>query len=175
MSVEYNKAIARRFFEEIFNAGNLDAMNELASPDFVLHVAGSSEPIRGLASFRQAHLASRRAFPDQCYVVEDRIAAGDMVATRWKMLARYQGGYSGMPPTGKPIMAAGMTIYRIIDGKIVEAWINSDELGLMRQSGLPRRERRTKASAFRPIYMGRGSLSARGGWRGIKRKLVKEG
>lgn len=175
MSMEYNKAIARRFFEEIFNAGNLDAMNELASPDFVLHVAGSSEPVHGLASFRQACLASRRAFPDQCFAVEDRIAAGDMVATRWKMLAKYQGGYSGAPPTGKPVMAAGMTIYRIVDGKIVEAWINSDELGLLRQLGLPRREERPKVSPFRPTYRGRSILSPRGGWRGIKQKLMKEG
>ncbi|OGO04635.1 MAG: hypothetical protein A2Y60_05625 [Chloroflexi bacterium RBG_13_54_9] len=149
MSVEYNKAIARRVFEEVFNEGNLDAIDELASVDVVLHVAGFAEPVRGLASFRQVCLASGKAFPDRCYAVEDRIAAGDMVATRWKMLAKHEGKYLGTSPTGKPVIAAGITIYRIVDGKVTEAWVNSDELGLLRQLGLPRREEQTKASAFK--------------------------
>ena len=134
MSTETNKAIARRVFEEVFNAGNLDLIDELASADVVIHYGGA-EPVRGLDSYKRAFSASQPAFPDMHFAIEDLIAEGDRVVTRWTMRATHRGEYLGIAATGQQVAETGVSIYRIVGGKVVEGWVSSDDLGVMQQLG----------------------------------------
>jgi steroid delta-isomerase-like uncharacterized protein len=135
MSTETNKAIARRIFEEVFNDKNLDLLDELASPDLVVHYR-DAEPVRSLASYKRAFSASQPAFPDMHFTIEDVIAAQDRVVTRWTMRATHRGEYLGVAATGRHVIETGMSIYRIVDGRVVEGWVNADDLGVMQQLGV---------------------------------------
>lgn len=134
MSTETNKAIAHRIFEEVFNAGNLDLLDELASTDVVVHYS-EAEPVRGLASYKRAFRASQPAFPDMHFTIEDVITVEDRVVTRWTMRATHRGEYLGVAATGRHVIETGISIYRIVDGKVVEGWVNADDLGVMQQLG----------------------------------------
>jgi steroid delta-isomerase-like uncharacterized protein len=134
MSAETNKAIARRVFEEVFNAGNLDLIDELASPGVIVHY-GVAEPVRGLDSYKRAFTASQPTFPDMHFTIEDLIAEGDQVVTRWTLRATHRGEYHGVAATGRQVSETGISIYRFVDGKIVEGWVTSDNLGVMQQLG----------------------------------------
>jgi steroid delta-isomerase-like uncharacterized protein len=134
MSTATNQAIARRVFEEVFNAGNLDLIDTLASPDVVIHY-GSAEPTRGLEAYKRAFSASQPIFPDMHFTIEDLIAEGDRVVTRWTMRATHRGEYLGIAATGRQVTETGVSIYRIVDGKVVEGWVSSDDLGVMQQLG----------------------------------------
>jgi steroid delta-isomerase-like uncharacterized protein len=78
----------------------------------------------------------RQAFPDLQITVEDQIAEGDKVATRWRGRGTHQGDFLGIPSTGRPMEIAGITIFRLADGKIVESWGNPDNLGMLVQLGV---------------------------------------
>src|SRR5262245_20075914 len=134
MSTETNKAIARRVFEEVFNAGNLSLLDQLASADLVVHYSGA-EPVRGLDNYKRAFTTSQPAFPDMHFSIEDLIAEGDRVVTRWTMRATHRSEYLGVAATGQQVTETGISIFRIVDGKIVEGWVNSDDLGVMQQLG----------------------------------------
>jgi steroid delta-isomerase-like uncharacterized protein len=133
MADETNKVLARQVFEEAFNAGRLDLIDGLAAPDLVVHYSDSAEELRGLAAYKTALAASRQALSDQYFVIEDMIGEGDRVATRWTMRATHSGAYLGAPATGRQVTITGTSIYRLAGGKVAEAWVNSDDLGLMRQ------------------------------------------
>lgn len=137
MTSETNKALARRVFEEVFNAGRSDLIDELAAPDLVVHFSDGAGTLRGLGAYRHALDASRQAFGEQYYVVEDMLGDGDRVATRWTMRAIHRGAYEGVPPTGRQVTMTGTSIYRLAGGKVAEAWVSSDDLGLLRQIGAP--------------------------------------
>lgn len=131
---ERNKAQVRRVIEEIYNRGDLAAVDELASSDLVIHA--SSQDIRGRDGAKQYVAALRAGFPDLHLTVEDQVAEGDMVVTRWTARGTHTGAFQGIPATGKAIRVAGTDIDRIIDGKTVECWAHVDELGLMQQLGV---------------------------------------
>ena len=131
---EQNKAQVRRVVEEVYNRGDLDVVDELAASDMVIHT--SSQDIRGREGAKQYVAAFRAGFPDLHFTVEDQIAEGDMVATRWTARGTQTGEFQGIPPTGKEIRVAGTNVERIIDGKTVECWAHVDELGLMQQLGV---------------------------------------
>lgn len=133
MSGQTNKLVARQVFEEAFNAGRLDLIDELAAPDLVVHYSDSAEELRGLAAYKAALTASRQALSDQYFVIEDMIGEGDRVATRWTMRATHSGEYLGAPATGRQVTITGTSIYRLAGDKVAEAWVNSDDIGLMRQ------------------------------------------
>ena len=119
---EENKAIIRRFVEECSDKGNLDLLDVLVATNQV-------------ESFKQLIINMRTAFPDVQMTIEDEIAEGDKVVTRWTPRGTHQGEFGGTPPTGKQITWSGVTIFRIAGGKIVERWIHGDSLGLRRQIG----------------------------------------
>lgn len=129
-----NKTIARRIFEEVFNGGDVARMDEFASPDVVVNYAGT-EPIRGLAAYRELYAQDLPSFPDARYTIEDLFGAGDRVAIRWRMEATHQGTYQGIAPTGRPVTLTGVSIYRFADGKVAEGWIASDTAGFLAQLG----------------------------------------
>lgn len=130
-----NKALARRIVEEAFTAGRLEVVDELVARDYVGHDPSLPEDARGPEGVKELIAGYRAAFPDIRVTVEDQIAEGDMVVTRWAATGTHQGELMGMPPTGKQGTVTGMTIDRIADGKIVESWDNWDTLGLMQQLG----------------------------------------
>lgn len=131
---ERNKAQVRRVIEEIYNRGDLAVVDELAASDLVIHA--SSQDIRGRDGAKQYVAALRAGFPDLHLTVEDQVAEGDMVVTRWTARGTHTGAFQGIPATGKAIRVTGTDIDRIIDGKTVECWAHVDELGLMQQLGV---------------------------------------
>ena len=133
MSLEDNKAIARRYQEEVWGKGNLDLIDELVAPDFVDHGLPATMDL-GFAGARQAVQGALDAFPDGQWTVEDLIAEGDKVVVRWKMQATHEHPFRGIAPGGKPVTINGITILRLVDGKIVERWVNWDSLALRQPS-----------------------------------------
>jgi steroid delta-isomerase-like uncharacterized protein len=133
---EENKSLVRRSFEEVFNQGNLDAIEEIFAPDYVLHDPTSPEEIRGTEGMRQYVSMYRTAFPDLQQTIEDQIAEGEKVATRLTGRGTHQGDLMGIPPTGNRVEAPGIVINRISGGKIAESWANYDAMGMMQQLGV---------------------------------------
>ena len=130
------KAIARRFLEEAFNSGNLDVVDELVAPEFVNHDAALPEPGVGIEAAKASITGYREAFPDLRLTIEEQLAEGEYVTTRWSARGTHQGNLMGMTPTGKQATVTGITIDRIVDGRFVESWTNWDTLGLMQQLGV---------------------------------------
>jgi steroid delta-isomerase-like uncharacterized protein len=147
MSVEENKALLRRVFEEGWNVGNLDLFDETDSPEYVLHDPSAPEDVRGVEGAKQFASMYLRAFPDLRFTIEEQVAEGDKVVTRWTSSATHQGELMGIPATGNRTGVSGITISRISEGKLVEDWNNWDTLGLMRQLGvIPEPEQSEEAS-----------------------------
>ena len=137
---EENKALVRRELEEVFTRGNLDAAEDIYASDYVSHETATvsrpgSEDIRGVEAARQIAAARREAFPDLTYTIEDQIAEGDKVATRFTARGTHLGELAGHPPTGKKVEVTGINICRIQGDKITEHWPHADILGMMRQLG----------------------------------------
>ncbi len=137
MSAEENKAVVRREVEELYNhAGNLDAADEIFSPDYVSYEPTSGET-RGIEGARRFAATFREAFPDLRCAVEDTVAEGDKVVMRFRGGGTHQGDTEAFGlPTGRRMEMRGITIKRLCDNKIMEAWTNSDALGMMRQLGM---------------------------------------
>jgi len=127
MSVEENKQIARRYNDELHNKGNVDIIDELMSPDVIAHP--------GMRTREQVKEANLNPTPGKTLKVEDMIAEGDKVMFRWTMQAPHTWEYGGIAPTGKMVKLTGISIYRIVDGKIVEDWAQTDMLGFYKQWG----------------------------------------
>ena len=136
MSAQENKAIVRRMLDELFNQGNLHLTEEIIAPGFVEHDPNMPEEVRGPEAFREYVSAYRSAFPDMHIAVEEQVAEGDLVATRWTGTGTHEGELSGIVPTGNRVRVAGMDISRISGGKIAESWSNYDMMGLMVQIGV---------------------------------------
>ncbi len=134
---EQNKALIRRWFEEVWNKGRADAIAELFADDGVAHGLSddTANPLRGPAGFLPFPAQFREAFPNIEVVVEDQIAEGDMVATRCSVRGKHTGHSLGFAATQVPVDFTGVTITRIKDGKIVEAWNNFDFMKMYRQLG----------------------------------------
>jgi steroid delta-isomerase-like uncharacterized protein len=135
MMSEENKEKVRRFLEEAFNEGNLGGADEIFASDYVLHDPSNPEEIRGPEGIKQFVQMYRSAFPDSHITVEDQIAEGDEVVTRWTGRGTHQGELFGIPPSGNQVEVSGITISRFEGGKFAEDWTNSDTLGLMQQIG----------------------------------------
>ena len=134
MSAEENKAIARRFFEEVWNKGNLDVIDETHAAGYVLH--DPTGDIQGTEGLRQFVMGYLTAFPDFHVTIEDAIAEGDMVVLRWTVTGTHKGELMGISPTDKEMTMTGITMGRIASGKIVEAWNNLDAVGMLQQLGI---------------------------------------
>ena len=135
MSTEENKAIVRRVNDEIWSEGRLDVIDELIADDFVATVVGAPEQIRGPQGFREFVGTYRKAFPDLRITVDEQVAEGETVVTRWTATGTNEGELMGIPATGKQATTAGININRISDGKLVEGWGLFDQLGLLQQIG----------------------------------------
>ena len=131
--LEKNKAIARRVFEEIFNQGKFEVADEIYAKDFVNH--GVHRDV-GLKEDQDAARGWKLAFPDGKMTVLKEIAEGDLVTVLYTGTGTNTGEGNGLPATGKKIQARGITIWRIVNGKITEEWSEFDRLGIMQGLGL---------------------------------------
>ena len=134
MSIEENKATFRRWFEETWNKGNMDVTDELTSPDFTLHAAGPMAP--GFEGFKQSVDQWLTGFPGGRMTIDDLFAEEDRVIARWTASGTHSGELFGIPPTGKQVSFMGITIYRLADDKIAEAWGEVDTFSMMQQLGV---------------------------------------
>ncbi len=130
---EKNKAIARRVFEEIFNQGKYQIADEIYSPDFINHGFRSSA---GLKEDQAAARGWREAFPDLKMAVVLTVAENDLVTVIWTATGTNTGQGNGLPATGKKAAGRGITVWRIVNGKIKEEWSEFDTMRLMQQLGL---------------------------------------
>ncbi len=131
---EQNKALVHRTYE-IFNARNLDALEEVMAANMVDHNAAPGQA-PGLEGTKQFFRMLFAAFPDFHITVEDMIAEGDKVVARVRVTGTHNGEFMGIPATGRPFTQTGIDIIRIAGGKAVERWGEFDNLGLMQQLGV---------------------------------------
>ncbi|MBM3134581.1 MAG: ester cyclase [Chloroflexi bacterium] len=135
MSTEENKAIVRRWVEECYNKGNLAVADELIATNYVNHSAPLGQA-PGREGEKQYATMIRSAYPDFHMAIEDQIAEGDKVVTRYTARGTHKGEFMGIPPTGKEITVTGIHIHRIAGGKVVEGWSEFDQLGALQQLGV---------------------------------------
>lgn len=134
MSVEENKQAQQQFGEAI-NSGNLENLRDLVSKDVKDHDPAPNQG-PGPQGYIDFFSMMRNAFPDMDVEVETLVAAEDKVAFAYTLTGTHKGEFMGVPPTGKKIKARGMQISRFKDGKLVERWGSSDELGILKQLGV---------------------------------------
>ncbi len=135
MSTEDNKALVRRFYEEVFNQKNRAAIDDFSDPNYVDHSAPPGLP-NGIEGQKQLIGMYLTAFPDLHLTVEDMIEEGDKVVSRWSGSGTHQGKFMGISPSGKQGTVTGIEIIRIAASKFVEHWMELDALGLLQQLGV---------------------------------------
>src|SRR5215207_2043043 len=135
MSAEENKAIMRRFWEA-WEEGDIDRLDELLAPEYVNRALATPDLPPGPEGVKAVVSMFRSGMPDLKVVIEDMFAEGDKVATRYALEGTHMGELFGAAPTGKRLSVKSITVERVSDGKIVEHWRNTDEVGMMRQLGL---------------------------------------
>ena len=130
--------VLHRWFEEVWNKKREEAIDELFAEEGVAHGLAdeNGEDLRGPAGFKPFFRRFRDAFPDIEVVIEDCVCEGDKTAARCTVRAKHTGEGLGVAATGNPVEFTGMSLVRVQDGKIVEAWNNFDFMSLNRQIGL---------------------------------------
>ncbi len=126
--IEKNKLLVRRLYEECINQDKLELLTELIATDFVDgHGKG------GFAEFENGIKAVRAGFPDVKFAVEDLIGEGNRIAVRWTFQGTHTGTFASTAPSHKKVTQIGNVIFEILNGRIVQAWVQVDRLGLLQQ------------------------------------------
>jgi steroid delta-isomerase-like uncharacterized protein len=136
MPAEEDKAVVRRFVEEVMNEGNLEVADELISPGHVNHDPTALEVPPGPEGIKQLIGMYRSAFPDIHFSTGEMFAVDGRVTHRWTFTGTHEGEMMGVEPTGKGVEVSGVEINHVEGGRISESWTVSDALGLMQQLGL---------------------------------------
>jgi steroid delta-isomerase-like uncharacterized protein len=134
--VSDNETLVRRFFAEVFNQGNLEAVETFIHPQHENHDPTAPEVPTGPEGVRRLVELYRSAFPDIHFEHEAVVDLGDKVAHRWTFTGTHRGEIMGVEPTGRKVTVQGIEINRIADGKIAESWAISDALGMLEQLGV---------------------------------------
>jgi steroid delta-isomerase-like uncharacterized protein len=134
MSIEENKALVRRFEEEVWNGRNPSRVDAFFAASHLFRAAGS--PPLDREGHRQMIAHFQEAFPDGRNASEELLAEGDKVVQRWTFRGTHHGAFQGIPPTGRPVTLTGISIWRVEGGQIVESWHELDTLGLLQQLGV---------------------------------------
>ena len=136
MTPEENKAIIRRFYDEVMRQGRVQVLDEIMDPDFVDHGEALFGSPRGRDVLAQAIAGSHSILTGLSVNLEDIIAEGEMVGVRGTMRCVHQGTFLGVAGTGHELSWKGLAMFRIVNGKIVERWFNSDSISILRQMRL---------------------------------------
>ena len=135
MTLEHNKALIRRFGEEILNQKNLAAIDDICRPDYVEYdpAPGQGPGAEGLKQwFGQVFVG----LPDMHWTIEEQVAEGEHVMSRWTWRGTHLGELFGIPATGKQVTVAAWTSDHIVDGKLADSRIILDMFGMMQQMGI---------------------------------------
>jgi len=135
VSVESNKFLLRRLFQEILNGRKLAVIPDLVGKNYHLHNPPPGLP-EGIGGFTELVRMYHAGFPDLIITIEELIGERDMALARWTGRSTHKGPFMGIPPTGKAIAITGMTLVRIADRKVVEEWTEMDTVGMLRQMGV---------------------------------------
>ncbi len=135
MSTEENKALARRFYEEVWDRGNTDFAFEVFAEDYVRHDLRPTEALPGPEGQKRIADDFRAAFPDLRINVDLVIGDGDFVVGRWTATGTHSGSWGALEPTGRRATFSAVNIFRFDHGKVVEIWNHRDDLGLREQLG----------------------------------------
>ena len=134
MGIALNKEVVRRYYEAVVNGGALDALDELAVPDYAEH-----DPFPGQGAGREglrARVTMLRTSFRQHLTIEEMVAEGDRVVVRWTSSGTHHGEFMGIPATGRSVAIAGIDIHAMRDGRMAEHWHVVDLLGLLQQLGV---------------------------------------
>jgi steroid delta-isomerase-like uncharacterized protein len=134
MNAESNKALLKRYYEEVWGKGDHGVEAALVAPDLVDHMPMPGQP-QGIEGHRQTLDMIVGAFPDRKFSYHDFIAEGDKVVGHWTMAATHAGALMGLPASGKPVKMSGIDITRWRNGKLVEMWHIEDIMTMMQQIG----------------------------------------
>jgi len=137
MSKADNVAAQERFGAEVANAGKVEVIDELCAPDFLDHDPAPDQG-PGPEGFKSFWSTFRTGFPDLAVEAVCMVADDDSVALAYRATGTHQGDYAGHASTGKPIDVRGVQVTRFADGRMVERWGSSDELGILKQIGVLR-------------------------------------
>lgn len=135
MSRDEIRRLMERYFQEVWNEGRLEVLDEILTPDYVNHTPSGPPPAPGPEGLKPIVEAIRSAFPDLEYTIEDMVVADDKVAVRTTMRGTQSGPLFGMPASGKSIEVGQMNIEWLRDGRIAEHWRRTDDVAMMRQLG----------------------------------------
>ena len=119
----------RRLFEQVWNQGRLELLDAIATEELVLHAGRNT--VSGRGTLRTTIGDFLTGFPDVKHRIEDLVIEGDRVVTRWRGVGHHRGSYDGIAPTGREIDYTGITIFRIAEGRIAEAWVNAEMAELL--------------------------------------------
>jgi steroid delta-isomerase-like uncharacterized protein len=142
-----NKAVVRRLFEDFWNHRERALADEIFAQSYVHHDPNTPEFGKGPESQQQVFDLYTTAFPDSRFTVEQMIAEGDTVVSRWTVRGTHKGDLLGNEPTGKQITLTGTNICRLLGGKIIESWSNWDALGMFQQLGIVKEFAKAKPAA----------------------------
>ena len=133
--LEANRALVRRFYDEVVNAGELKLLDELCAPEFIEHeeLPNLTPDRRGVRDFLELF---RRAFPDLTFTIERLVAEDDLVAAYLTMRGTHKEEFLGIQPTGRKISVRSFDLLRVDDGKLVEHWGITDTMAMMQQLGV---------------------------------------
>lgn len=132
---EQNETIIRRYYNEVWNAGKLDVLNELLHEQYINHTPSTPNPPIGPAGLKPIVAAIRKGFPDLHYEMKDIVVNDTMAVARVIMTGTQTQQLFDLPPSGKRVSVNQITIEKIKNGKIVEHWRVTDELTMMKQLG----------------------------------------
>lgn len=136
MSIEDNKAVIRRFYDEVMGEGRVDVLDEIMVEDFIDHGEALFGSPRGRDTLRQSVGGVHAILPGLHVTLHEMIGEGDLVGVRGTMRCRHDGAFLGVPGTGHELTWQGLAIFRLDSGKIAERWFNSDSITVLRQLGL---------------------------------------
>ena len=135
MSKEHNLKLHERWGEEVANKGNVDVLDELLADNFVDHDPAPDQG-PGIEGMKDFFRSFRSSFPDLHVEVEEQFATDDHFAMRYTARGTHKGEFMGVAPTGKSFEVAALQISRIENGKVVERWGSTDQLGILKQLGI---------------------------------------
>lgn len=127
------RELSHRLLDEVWNKRNMNLIDELISPEFVIHDPNHTS--KGREEYKNFVHTYLTAFPDTVLTVQDQVADGSTVATRWTATGTHQGPLNGIPGSGRRVTIEGVSFSKAADGKFVESWNNWDSLGMLRQIG----------------------------------------
>jgi steroid delta-isomerase-like uncharacterized protein len=132
-STEQKKEHIRRYFSEVVSKGNLEAIPDFVAPDLIFWGPYASDPIHGIKNFTELIAMVQAAFDDFQITVGEMVVEDDTVATRWTASGVHRGEFMGTGPSGEPFRFTGTSFYRVVEGKIVEAWSFNNSVEVIRQ------------------------------------------